>query len=112
MLSYRSLCCLTYDPKGKYLPIDESERPMGKRYWYLDFADIGYNFRMTDAQAAVGLGAIARSSTGSTPAHARSPSSYASRLAGIRGLTLPYVSPEVEARLPRLSACWSSRSSG
>jgi len=55
MLSYRSLCCLTYDPKGKYLPIDESVRPMGKRYWLLDFADVGYNYRMTDAQAAVGL---------------------------------------------------------
>src|SRR5579872_6653227 len=37
MLSFRSLCCLTYDPKGKYLPIDESKRPMGKRYWFLDF---------------------------------------------------------------------------
>ena len=55
MLSYRSLCCLTYDPKGKYLPIDEKLHPMGKRYWLLDFADVGYNFRMTDAQAAVGL---------------------------------------------------------
>jgi len=55
MLSYRSLCCLTYDPKGKYLPIDETVRPMGKRYWLLDFADIGYNYRLTDAQAAVGL---------------------------------------------------------
>jgi dTDP-4-amino-4,6-dideoxygalactose transaminase len=60
MLSYRSLCCLTYDPKGKYLPIDESLRPMGKRYWLLDFADVGYNYRMTDAQAAVGLVQLAR----------------------------------------------------
>src|ERR1700685_3729485 len=34
MLSFRSLCCLTYDPKGKYLPIDETKQPMGKRYWY------------------------------------------------------------------------------
>ncbi len=37
MLSYRSLCCRTYDPKGKYLPIDETVQPMGKRYWLLDF---------------------------------------------------------------------------
>ncbi len=54
MLSFRSLCCLTYDPKGKYLPIDETKHPMGKRYWYLDFDEIGFNYRMTDAQAAVG----------------------------------------------------------
>ena len=26
MLSFRSLCCLTYDPKGKYLPIDPDPR--------------------------------------------------------------------------------------
>jgi perosamine synthetase len=55
MLSHRSLCCLTYDPKGKYLALDESVLPMGKRYWYLDFDGIGSNFRMTDMQAAVGL---------------------------------------------------------
>jgi perosamine synthetase len=55
LLSFRSLCCRSYDPKGKYLPIDESVEPMGKRYWLLDFADVGYNYRMTDAQAAVGL---------------------------------------------------------
>ena len=60
MLSYRSLCCLTYDPKGKYLPIDESKTPMGKRYWYLDFDNVGFNFRMTDAQAAVGLVQLAK----------------------------------------------------
>jgi len=28
---------------------------MGKRYWLLDFDDIGFNYRMTEAQAAVGL---------------------------------------------------------
>lgn len=43
MLSFRSLCCLTYDPKGKYLPIDESINPMGKRYWYPDFDHLGLN---------------------------------------------------------------------
>ena len=55
MLSFRSLCCLTYDPKGKYLPIDETKYRWERRYWYLDFDEIGFNFRMTDAQAAVGL---------------------------------------------------------
>jgi dTDP-4-amino-4,6-dideoxygalactose transaminase len=55
MLSYRSLCCRTFDPKGKYLAFDEERKPMGKRYWLLDFDDIGFNYRMTEAQAAVGL---------------------------------------------------------
>ncbi len=63
MLSYRSLCCRTYDPKGKYLPIDESKHPMGKRYWYLEFDGIGFNFRMTDIQAAVGLVQLKRLET-------------------------------------------------
>ena len=55
MLSHRSLCCRTYDPKGKYLAIDENVRPMGKRYWHLEFDGIGFNHRMTEVQAAVGL---------------------------------------------------------
>jgi perosamine synthetase len=55
LLSFRSLCCRSYDPKGKYLGFDLEREPMGKRYWYLDFEDIGFNFRMTDIQAAVGL---------------------------------------------------------
>ena len=75
LLSYRSLCCLTYDPKGKYLPIDESVQPMGKRYWLLDFADVGYNFRMTDAQAAVGLVQLAKLD-GFNAAGGKSPTIY------------------------------------
>jgi perosamine synthetase len=55
MLGLRSLCCRSYDPKGKYLAFDEQLQPMGKRYWHLDFDDLGANFRMTDIQAAVGL---------------------------------------------------------
>lgn len=87
MLSYRSLCCRTYDPKGKYLPIDESVRPMGKRYWYLDFDGIGFNYRMTDIQAAVGLVQLARLDALNARriqiAHL-----YASQLQGIPGLQL------------------------
>src|SRR5262249_53514314 len=45
MLSYRSLCCRSYDPKGKYLGFDEASEPMGKRYWRLDFDDVGFNYR-------------------------------------------------------------------
>ena len=54
-LSYRSLCCRIYGESFKYLSIDEQKYPMGKDYWKLQFDGIGYNFRMIDAQAAVGL---------------------------------------------------------
>ena len=95
MLSYRSLCCLTYDPKGKYLPIDESKEPMGKRYWRLDFGDIGYNYRMTDIQAAVGLVQLAKLE-GFNNRRREIAKILDERLAGIKGLTLPYVAPDVE----------------
>ena len=93
MLSHRSLCCLTYDPKGKYLPIDESVLPMGKRYWYLDFDEIGFNYRMTDAQAAVGLVQLRKLDTLNAQRIAIA-KKYSVGLKGIEGLTLPFVSPE------------------
>jgi perosamine synthetase len=95
MLSFRSLCCLTYDPKGKYLPIDETKQPMGKRYWYLDFDDVGVNFRMTDAQAAVGLEQL-RKLDGFNTRRMEIANRYCELLRGTRGLTLPYVSPDVK----------------
>jgi perosamine synthetase len=95
MLSFRSLCCLTYDPKGKYLPIDETKQPMGKRYWYLDFDEVGFNFRMTDMQAAVGLVQLSKLD-GFNARRIEIANLYCERLRGIRGLTLPYVSPDVK----------------
>lgn len=95
MLGFRSLCCRTYDPKGKYLPLDETRRPMGKRYWYLDFDDIGYNYRMTDAQAAVGLVQLSKLD-GFNDRRIELANQYCERLCGIPGLTLPYVAPDVK----------------
>ncbi len=95
MLSFRSLCCLTYDPKGKYLPIDETKQPMGKRYWYLDFDEVGFNFRMTDIQAAVGLVQLSKLD-GFNARRIEIANLYCERLRGIPGLTLPYVSPDVK----------------
>ena len=95
MLSYRSLCCRTYDPKGKYLAIDESVQPMGKRYWYLDFDDVGFNFRMTDAQAAVGLVQLAKLNA-FNQRRIEIANRYCDALCGIRGLGLPFVSPDVK----------------
>lgn len=54
MIGYRSVCAMSYDPKGKYLALDPALQPMGNRYWLMDFADFGHNFRMIDMQAAVG----------------------------------------------------------
>jgi perosamine synthetase len=93
MLSHRSLCCLTYDPKGKYLPLDESIHPMGKRYWYLDFEEIGSNYRMTDVQAAVGLVQL-RKLESLNQRRIQIAQKYSEGLKGIEGLTLPFVSPE------------------
>ena len=93
MLSYRSLCCRTYDPKGKYLPIDESMQPMGKRYWLLDFDEVGYNFRMTDAQAAVGLVQLSKLD-GFNRRRQELAEAYRRRLAKIAGLTMPHETPD------------------
>lgn len=52
---YRSHCTRVYGKSTKYCSLDEERFPMGKRFWYQDFDDCGYNYRMTDIQAAVGL---------------------------------------------------------
>ena len=52
---YRSHCTRVYGKSTKYCQLDEEKFPMGKRFWWQDFEDCGYNFRMTDIQAAVGL---------------------------------------------------------
>jgi dTDP-4-amino-4,6-dideoxygalactose transaminase len=95
MLSHRSLCCRTYDPKGKYLPIDDSVQPMGKRYWYLDFDEIGFNYRMTDIQAAVGLVQL-RKLDALNQRRMQVAKDYTDGLSDVQGLTLPWVSPEVK----------------
>jgi perosamine synthetase len=54
MVGLRSLCAMSYDPKGKYLSVDTAKFPMENRYWFMDFSGHGHNYRMTDVQAAVG----------------------------------------------------------
>jgi len=95
MLSHRSLCCRTYDPKGKYLAIDESARPMGKQYWYLEFDGVGFNYRMTEMQAAVGL--VQLHKLDSLNEHRiEIAKRYTSGLRGTKGLQLPHVSPDLK----------------
>jgi len=48
---YRSHCTRVYGTSTKYCSLDETRFPQGKRFWWQDFDDTGYNFRMTDIQA-------------------------------------------------------------
>jgi perosamine synthetase len=95
MLSHRSLCCRTYDPKGKYLAIDETAHPMGKRYWHLEFDGIGFNYRMTEIQAAVGLVQL-RKLDSLNARRIEIANQYSQGLRGIRGLQTPYLSPDLK----------------
>jgi perosamine synthetase len=95
MLSHRSLCARTYDPKGKYLAIDESIHPMGKRYWHLEFDGVGFNYRMTEMQAAVGLVQL-RKLDSLNARRIEIAERYSQGLRGIRGLQLPRVPPHVK----------------
>ena len=96
MFSKRSLCARAYGPRRKYLSLDESKQPMGKRYWYFDFDGIGLNFRMTDAQAAVGLVQL-RKLDAFNHRRAEIAQAYNEGLSGIRGLTPPYILPGVNS---------------
>ncbi len=51
---YRSHCTRVHGQSTKYCKLDEKKFPVGKKFWWQDFDDCGYNFRMTDIQAAVG----------------------------------------------------------
>ncbi len=90
MFSLRSLCARAYGPRRKYLSIDESTCPMGKRYWHFEFDDLGFNYRMTDAQAAVGLVQL-RKLDGFNSHRLELAHRYCEELRNIPGLTLPHV---------------------
>jgi perosamine synthetase len=95
MLGLRSLCCRSYDPKGKYLAFDEQREPMGMRYWHLDFEALGGNSRMTEAQAAVGIAQLRKLNL-LNRRRAEIASTYCRRLARWRGLRSLAISPDVE----------------
>ena len=65
---------------------------MGKRFWYQDFDDCGYNFRMTDVQAAVGLVQLKKLDA-LNQKRIDVARQLDERLAGIPGLTLPARDP-------------------
>lgn len=89
---YRSHCTRVYGKSTKYCSLDETVVPMGKRFWWQDFDDCGYNFRMTDIQGAVGSVQLRKLDelNGRRIENAR----YLTEgLSGIPGLTLPTVVP-------------------
>lgn len=88
VLSYRSLCCRTYGKSDKYLSVDESVHPMGKKYWQLFFDDVGYNFRMTDAQACVGIEQLKKLDS-SNARRKELADLLSEKLKGIPGILLP-----------------------
>jgi perosamine synthetase len=92
-LSYRSLCCRIYGGSDKYLPIDEDAYPMGKEYWRLQFDDFGYNFRMTDAQAAVGIEQLKKLDAHNAK-RIELGEALTHKLEGVPGITLPWVDPK------------------
>jgi dTDP-4-amino-4,6-dideoxygalactose transaminase len=93
VLSYRSLCCRIYGGSDKYLPIDETRFPMGKDYWRLQFDDFGYNFRMTDAQAAVGIEQLKKLDGFNRKRRALA-ARLTEKLSGVTTIELPCVDPK------------------
>jgi perosamine synthetase len=87
---YRSHCTRVYGASMKYCSIDESRFPMGKKFWFQDFDDAGYNFRMTDIQAAVGSVQLAKLD-GFNARRIQNARYLDRKLAGIPGLVLPRV---------------------
>lgn len=90
MALYRSHCTRVYGESTKYCRLDESRFPMGKRFWWQDFDDTGYNFRMTDIQAAVGLIQL-RKIDAMNQRRIACAAWLSEALAGVPGLTLPTV---------------------
>ncbi|HPU98381.1 MAG TPA: DegT/DnrJ/EryC1/StrS family aminotransferase [Candidatus Hydrogenedentes bacterium] len=90
---YRSHCTRVYGKSTKYCSLDETVLPMGKRFWWQDFDDVGYNFRMTDIQAAVGLTQL-RKLDSMNRRRIVIAARYTEGLSGIPGLRLPQVRPD------------------
>lgn len=89
---YRSHCTRVYGRSTKYCSLDETRLPMGQRFWWQDFDDCGYNFRMTDVQGAVGVVQLRKLDA----LNQRRIDNAAWLSAGLRdipGITLPTVKP-------------------
>lgn len=90
---YRSHCTRVYGESTKYCRLDETRFPKGKRFWWQDFDDTGYNFRMTDVQAAVGLVQL-RKLDALNQRRIECAAYLATELRNVPGLKLPVITPE------------------
>ncbi len=90
---YRSHCTRVYGKSTKYCSLDENKLPMGKRFWWQDFDDTGYNFRMTDIQAAVGCVQLGKLDA-MNQKRIDNAAYVTAGLSRVPGLTLPTVMPE------------------
>ncbi|MFO0790715.1 MAG: DegT/DnrJ/EryC1/StrS family aminotransferase [Pirellulales bacterium] len=89
---YRSHCTRVIGRSTKYCQLDESQLDVGKAFWWQDFDDVGYNFRMTDIQAAVGLVQLKKLDE-LNARRIRNAEFLTQSLADVPGLTLPAVLP-------------------
>ena len=90
---YRSHCARVYGKSTKYCTIDETKFPMGKRFWGQDFDDCGYNFRLTDIQAAVGSVQLKKLDQ-FNQSRIDNAAYLSTGLEGVPGLTLPKTMPD------------------
>lgn len=90
---YRSHCTRVYGESTKYCRLDETKFPKGKRFWWQDFDDTGYNFRMTDVQAAVGLVQL-RKLDALNQRRIDCAAFLSAQLKDVPGLKLPVVAPD------------------
>ena len=87
---YRSHCTRVHGVSTKYCSLDTEKFPIGKKFWWQDFDDCGYNFRMTDIQAAVGIEQLKK--LDHLNQNRIDNAAYISQgLSGVPGLTLPVV---------------------
>jgi perosamine synthetase len=89
---YRSHCTRVYGRSTKYCSLDESRFPMGKRFWWQDFDDCGYNFRLTDIQGAVGVVQL-RKLDALNQRRIENAKYLSEGLKNVAGVTLPTVHP-------------------
>jgi len=90
---YRSHCTRVYGRSTKYCSLDEARFPMGQRFWWQDFDDCGYNFRMTDVQGAVGVIQL-RKLDMLNRRRIENAAHLSAGLQDVPGITLPRVAPD------------------
>ena len=90
---YRSHCTRVYGRSTKYCSIDESRLPMGQKFWWQDFDDCGYNFRMTDVQGAVGVVQLRKLDV-LNQRRIENAAYLSAGLSDVPGITPPMVSPD------------------